>query len=98
MAARSMQPDPSARLTVNRLPLSKRNTPQPATIRKKGPVVQVGEDSGEVVSVLKLRNVNDPRVPFPAKSSSSVTVSGCRLITLAPKVPENLIFMGFSCA
>src|SRR5215472_17077608 len=93
--------DPSARLTVNRLPSWKRNTPPPATVGKKtlvGPE-HVLEGWGEAVSACSSRKVNGPSVPLPATLSSSVFVSGCSLIVGWPStVPENLIFTGFCAA
>ena len=73
-----MQSPPSVRLTFNRLPSWKRNTPAPATswkINLVGPE-QVLDGCGEAVLALTLRNVNGPSVPFPAKFSSAVCCVG----------------------
>src|ERR1035438_9935106 len=89
-----MQSPPCVRLTFNRLPSWKRNTPAPATLGKKssfGPE-QVLDGSGVAALALILRKVNGPSVPFPAIFSSLVIVLGiCRLTTLAAPVPENTI-------
>ena len=68
----------------------------PYEIKLVGPEQVLGGGCcGEVVSALIRRNVKDPSSPFPAKFSSPVVVPGCcRLIALAPEVPEYAIFTG----
>src|SRR5215472_8119539 len=88
-------PLPCVSWRFNRLPSWKRNTPPPACSKRYISVVpaHVADGDGEFEIARRLRRVNEPSVPVPAKLSSSIVVLGCcRLLALLPEVPENVIF------
>src|SRR3984885_3652418 len=96
-----MQSPPCVRLSSNRLPSWKRNTPAPATSGGKSRLEaeQVLEVPGEFAIARTFVTVNGPSVPCPAKLSPSLLVSGCwRLMVLGAEVPENVIFTDLSSA
>src|SRR5580704_6859067 len=96
-----MQSPPCVRLSSNRLPSWKRNTPAPASSGRKSrfEAEQVLDVPGEFAIARTFVTVNEPSVPCPAKLSPSLLVSGCwRLMVLGAEVPENVIFTDLSSA